>query len=111
MTLRTSRRTRSPSTTPPTAPRPLAPASHVTVGLDVGDRHSVLCVLDDHGDVVEEGRVPTTPAALERRFRAMSPARVVLAPTLFTYGFGRSSPPGDSVVAAGGGLGSASSCA
>jgi transposase len=50
----------------------------VTVGLDVGDRQSHLCVLDERGDIVEESRVPTTPAALERRFRAMAPARVVL---------------------------------
>jgi transposase len=49
-----------------------------TVGLDVGDRYSVLCVLDEHGEIIEEGRVPTTPPALERRFRAMAPARVAL---------------------------------
>ena len=41
-----------------------------TVGLDVGDRWSQICVLDQQsGEVVEEGRVRTRAEALERRFR------------------------------------------
>jgi len=49
-----------------------------TVGLDVGDRMSHLALLDEAGEVVEESRIRTTPAALHRRFAAMAPARVVL---------------------------------
>jgi transposase len=44
----------------------------------VGDRQSLFCVLDERGDVVEEGRLPTTPSALGRRFGSMPSARVVL---------------------------------
>ena len=40
----------------------------VTVGMDVGDRYSYLCVLNESVAVLEEGRVPTTPDALRARF-------------------------------------------
>lgn len=37
-----------------------------TVGVDIGDRYSHLCLLDtETGDVVEEARIATNPAALE----------------------------------------------
>ena len=49
-----------------------------TVGLDVGDRWSQICVLDqESGEVVEEGRVRTGAEALGRRFRGAR-MRVVL---------------------------------
>jgi len=41
----------------------------VTAGLDLGDRYSYLCLIDTQsGEVVEEGRLRTTPEALKRRF-------------------------------------------
>jgi transposase len=41
----------------------------ITVGLDLGDRYSYLCFLDTQsGEVIEEGRLRTTPEALRRRF-------------------------------------------
>jgi transposase len=48
------------------------------VGLDVGDQHSVLCVLDHAGEIVEESRVRTTPDALRARFATMPRSRLVL---------------------------------
>ena len=39
------------------------------VGLDLGDRYSHYCLLNSDGDVVEEGRVQSTEAALRRRGR------------------------------------------
>lgn len=49
-----------------------------TVGVDVGDRWSEVCVLDqESGEVVEQGRVRTRAAALSRRF-AGPRMRVVL---------------------------------
>jgi transposase len=49
-----------------------------TVGLDLGDRWSQVCVLDqESGEIVEEGRVRTSAKALERRFRVPR-VRVVL---------------------------------
>ena len=50
----------------------------LTVGLDVGDRYVQVCVLDEAGEVVEESRLLTKPAALERRFAQSDPLRIVL---------------------------------
>ena len=51
----------------------------VTVGIDVGDRHSHLCLVDTRtGEVVEETRTTTTPAAFERRFAGAEPMRVAV---------------------------------
>ena len=48
----------------------------LTVGLDLGDRSSFYCVLDEAGDVLMEQRLSTTPKAikrsLERCFGAVS---------------------------------------
>ena len=36
-----------------------------TAGLDLGDKYSYLCLIDtESGEVVEEGRLRTTPEAL-----------------------------------------------
>lgn len=49
-----------------------------TVGLDVGDRWSHFCVLDqESGEIVEAGRVRTTTPALQQRFSG-SRMRIVL---------------------------------
>jgi len=53
-------------------------SARMTVGLDVSDRYSYLCVLDAAGEVVEEGRIPTTPAAIQRRFPSAERMRIVL---------------------------------
>ena len=47
----------------------------VTAGLDLGDKHScLLCLIDPQsGEVVEEGRLRTTPEALRRRFASERP--------------------------------------
>ena len=49
-----------------------------TIGVDVGDRHTHVCVLDQRGEVVEEARIRTTEAALKGCFERLQPARVVL---------------------------------
>ncbi len=38
----------------------------LTVGLDLGDRASFYCVLDETGDVLLEQKVSTTPKAIKR---------------------------------------------
>ena len=48
------------------------------IGLDLGDRQCQLCVLDLDGEVVEEGRISTTEAALTRRFSGQPRTRVVI---------------------------------
>jgi len=50
----------------------------VTVGLDLGDRHTQVCVLDEAGEVIEEARLATKPEALRRRFSGADPLRIVL---------------------------------
>ncbi len=53
-------------------------APEITVGVDLGDRTSVLCCLDAAGEVTERPSLSTTEAALERYFTALPPARVVM---------------------------------
>ena len=50
----------------------------ITVGLDLGDRYSHICVLDGEGAVVEEDRVRTIPEAVRERFGAMGPVLVAM---------------------------------
>jgi transposase len=41
----------------------------MTAGLDLGDKYSYVCLIDtESGEVIEEGRLRTTPEALKRRF-------------------------------------------
>ncbi len=48
-------------------------SSTLFVGLDLGDRHSYVAMLDQEGTLIEEARLPTTQAAFRRKF-ASSPA-------------------------------------
>ena len=52
--------------------------SGLTIGLDLGDKHTVGCVLSRDGDVLESFRMATTPRAVERTLRGFEPSRVVL---------------------------------
>ncbi len=52
--------------------------STITIGLDVGDRWSEVCVLDAGGTVRSTRRVRTTAPALEQWFGAQPGSRVVL---------------------------------
>ncbi len=46
----------------------------MTAGLDLGDKYSYLCLIDqESGEVVEKGRMRTTPEALRRRFASEQP--------------------------------------
>ena len=50
----------------------------ITVGLDLSDRFASVCILDELGDVIEEGKVRSTPEAFTRRFGGLEPCRMVL---------------------------------
>jgi transposase len=50
----------------------------LTIGIDLGDRKSHVCVLDAAGEVVEESRIGSTPKALRARFEGMALARIAL---------------------------------
>lgn len=50
----------------------------MTVGLDLGDRFSQYCLLDAAGEVVEEGRIRSNQAAMQRHFEGEPRMRVAL---------------------------------
>ena len=51
----------------------------MTAGLDLGDKYSYLCLIDQEGgEVIEEGRLRTTPEALRRRFASEQPMRIAI---------------------------------
>jgi transposase len=50
----------------------------LTIGLDLGDRSSWYCVLDEAGEVIHEQKLGTTPKAIRERFEAMPRSRVAL---------------------------------
>jgi transposase len=50
-----------------------------TAGLDLGDRYSYLCLIDTQsGEVIEEGRLRTSPEAFARRFASEQPMRIAI---------------------------------
>jgi transposase len=50
-----------------------------TAGLDLGDRYSYLCLIDQpSGEVLEEGRLRTSPEAFLRRFASERPMRIAI---------------------------------
>ena len=52
---------------------------HMTAGLDIGDKHSYLCLIDqESGEVMEEGRLRTTPEAFRRRFASEGLMRIAI---------------------------------
>jgi transposase len=51
----------------------------MTAGLDLGDKYSYLCLIDQKGgEVMEEGRLRTTPEAFRRRFASEGPMRIAI---------------------------------
>lgn len=49
-----------------------------TIGVDLGDKQSRLCVLDHAGEIVEEGRIATSAGAFSRKFKSLEPHRIVI---------------------------------
>ena len=51
----------------------------MTAGLDLGDKYSYLCLIDqESGEVIEEGRLRTSPEAFLRRFASERPMRIAI---------------------------------
>jgi transposase len=52
----------------------------ITAGFDLGDKYSYLCLIDrESGEVIEEGRLRTSPEALRRRFSSeQQPMRIAI---------------------------------
>lgn len=49
-----------------------------TVGMDLGDRTSHFCVLDEDGEVVERGKIQTTREGFRKRFEEQTGMRIAL---------------------------------
>ena len=50
----------------------------LTIGLDLGDRSSRYCVLDEQGDMIQEGSLATTRVGLDRVSETMARCRLAL---------------------------------
>jgi len=50
----------------------------LTIGLDLGDRSSSYCVLNEAGEIVLEQKLPTTPEALKQTFAKMPRSRLAM---------------------------------
>lgn len=48
----------------------------LTVGIDLGDKYSQVCILNGTPEIIEEGRIRTTPETLRRKFEVMEPCLV-----------------------------------
>jgi transposase len=53
-------------------------AHKLTIGLDLGDRSSSYCVLDEAGEILLEQKLPTTPEATKQIFGRMAQCRIAM---------------------------------
>ena len=58
--------------------RRMAGKQKLTVGLDLGDRSSRYCILNEAGEAASEGELPTTKAGLDSLLAKMAPSRIAL---------------------------------
>ncbi len=58
--------------------RALAAKQRLTVGLDLGDRTSRYCILDEAGAIVSENSLPTTKSGFDSLFGKMPSSRVAM---------------------------------
>jgi transposase len=50
----------------------------LTIGLDLGDRFSSYCILDEVGEILREQKVPTTPEEMKQTFGRMVRSRIAM---------------------------------
>ena len=50
----------------------------LTIGVDLGDRFSHYCILNGAGEVILEGKLPTTPKGIEEVFGRIPRSRIAL---------------------------------
>jgi transposase len=55
-----------------------AAADQVTIGIDLGDKYSHCCLLGADGIMFAEGRVRSTPEAMESHFKNLPPSRFAI---------------------------------
>ena len=52
--------------------------SKLTIGMDLGDRFTYYCILDEAGEVIHEQKLPTTKRAIKHEFGSLPRSRVAL---------------------------------
>jgi hypothetical protein len=52
--------------------------STLFIGIDLGDKHSFVTILDPEGELVEETRLPTTRTAFQRKFSSIPACRIAM---------------------------------
>ena len=52
--------------------------NQLTIGLDLGDRTSHYCILNEAGEVIWESQLPTTPRGIEEVFGRIPRSRIAL---------------------------------
>jgi transposase len=52
--------------------------TETVIGIDLGDKKSHICVLNEGGACVETGTVVTTPSGFEGRFTRIDPCRIAI---------------------------------
>ena len=50
----------------------------LTIGVDLGDRSSAYCVLNEAGEIILEHKLPTTPEAMKQVFGSMPRCRTAM---------------------------------
>ena len=50
----------------------------LTIGVDLGDRWSFYCVLDEAGKIILEQKLPTTPEVMKQTFSRIPQSRIAL---------------------------------
>lgn len=50
----------------------------LTIGLDLGDRSSCYCVLDENGEIIREQKIATTPEGMQQAFGKMARSRIAM---------------------------------
>lgn len=68
--------TQAPSDAPSTTD--LAPASGITIGIDLGDKKHTFCVLNTQGNAIEESTCTNTREALQKLSTAYPAARIIV---------------------------------
>ena len=62
----------------PKASKKATKATNVAVGMDLGDKTSRYCMLDENGEVLQEASVGTTKKTMTQVFATMKPCRVAI---------------------------------
>ena len=53
-------------------------SGQLTIGLDLGDRSSCYCDLDENGEIIREQKIPTTPEGMQQAFGKMARSRIAM---------------------------------